>query len=101
MVKNNRTGTTQWKKIRNELLKEAIENNIFNCPLCHVGLDYEYSRRPNSPEIDHIVPVARGGTDDKSNLRIICRLCNTSIGAGGKTKRPEPKRIETATRIEW
>ena len=27
-------------------------------------------------EIDHIVPTARGGTDDEENLWLACRLCN-------------------------
>jgi hypothetical protein len=28
-------------------------------------------------EIEHVVPVARGGTDDESNLWLACRFCNT------------------------
>lgn len=27
-------------------------------------------------EIDHIIPSARGGTDDEENLWLACRLCN-------------------------
>ena len=27
-------------------------------------------------EIDHIVPTARGGTDDEENLWLACRMCN-------------------------
>jgi HNH endonuclease len=27
-------------------------------------------------EIEHIVPIARGGTDDEENLWLACRLCN-------------------------
>jgi hypothetical protein len=27
-------------------------------------------------EIDHIIPTARGGTDDEDNLWLACRLCN-------------------------
>jgi 5-methylcytosine-specific restriction endonuclease McrA len=27
-------------------------------------------------EIDHIVPTARGGTDDEDNLWLACRMCN-------------------------
>ena len=27
-------------------------------------------------EIEHIVPKARGGTDDEQNLWLACRLCN-------------------------
>lgn len=27
-------------------------------------------------EIDHIIPEARGGTNDEENLWLACRLCN-------------------------
>jgi hypothetical protein len=27
-------------------------------------------------EVDHIVPQARGGTDDEENLWLACRMCN-------------------------
>ncbi len=27
-------------------------------------------------EIEHIIPLARGGTDDESNLWLACPLCN-------------------------
>jgi hypothetical protein len=32
--------------------------------------------------IDHIIPVSKGGTDDPSNLRVLCQTCN--IGRGNK-----------------
>src|SRR5205823_10359695 len=27
-------------------------------------------------EIDHIIPTARGGTDEEENLWLVCRMCN-------------------------
>ncbi len=33
-------------------------------------------------EVDHIIPVSKGGTDELSNLRTLCKECN--IGKGDK-----------------
>jgi len=32
-------------------------------------------------EIEHIIPIAAGGTDDEENLWLSCRLCNNAKGA--------------------
>ena len=57
------------------------------------GLKQELMRRQNNTcaycgnrktartlEIDHIVPVVRGGPNDKSNLQVICAPCNQRKG---------------------
>ena len=39
--------------------------------------------RPGSPggsELDHIIPIARGGSNDADNLQVICSLDNRSKG---------------------
>lgn len=36
-----------------------------------------------SRTIDHILPMARGGTNHDWNKRIICRGCNETLGAFG------------------
>ncbi|WP_152548756.1 HNH endonuclease [Kozakia baliensis] len=39
-----------------------------------------YSKRHDSLEVDHILPVSRGGSDDEGNLTCACRNCNRAKG---------------------
>jgi len=32
-------------------------------------------------EVDHIIPLSRGGTNWPSNLQLMCKRCNQSKGA--------------------
>ena len=51
------------KKLRHQLLIEAN----YKCKMCQTDKDLE---------IDHIIPVSRGGTDDFNNLQVLCKKCN-------------------------
>lgn len=100
----NRTATTKWRKIRDQRLKIDFDNGIHNCPLCRKPMDYEYSRRPNSAEVDHIIEWAKGGKDELDNTRVICRHCNQSRGGkvGAKRNRKtKTKPIDLTTTIQW
>lgn len=33
--------------------------------------------KPDSPELDHIVPLSRGGAHSYANTQLLCRLCNS------------------------
>lgn len=46
------------------------------CGYCHSPQKYVLGQL----EIDHIIPQARGGTDEVNNLWLACRLCNSFKG---------------------
>jgi len=45
------------------------------CTICRSQLTGDLNRGID-PEIDHIVPLARNGTNDSSNLQTLCNACN-------------------------
>lgn len=56
-----------------ESVRQAAGNR---CGYCLAHQDYVLGRL----EIEHIIPVAAGGSDDESNLWLACRLCNLHKG---------------------
>lgn len=47
------------------------------CHLCHEDIDYSLrSPHPMSFEVDHVIPLDRGGSDDLDNKAASHRLCN-------------------------
>ena len=64
-------------KIPLDIITEIIEENkkyygSVKCEFCLIDLDIKYI------SIDHIVPISKGGTNDRNNLHISCRTCNYS-----------------------
>ena len=58
------------KKISKELRVQILNRDKFKCRMCG------RSRDEVSLHVDHIVPVAKGGTDEISNLATLCSDCN-------------------------
>lgn len=65
-----RTQIRQYQTI----FKQLLHKYNFACVLCG-----EVEQKKLA--IDHIHPVARGGTDDFNNLQILCKSCNSRKGA--------------------
>ena len=62
-----RGSTRSWRKQRALILNR----DGYRCTVCGREAD----------QVDHIIPVARGGTDDADNLRAICARDNLRKGA--------------------
>jgi len=73
-VKNGQRRRTGWRQ-RKAFLERWIAANGHVCP----GLD-GIPHHAVELEVDHVVPVALGGTDSHG-LRVLCQHCNRSAGA--------------------
>ena len=51
------------------------ETRFFNS-----SYDHPFRDGPKAGSVDHIIPVSKGGTNEESNLRWMCRACNCSRG---------------------
>ena len=60
-----------------ELKRTLLRESGPICPGC--GIDF--SPNLHNFQIDHIVPVSRGGSGDIENLQLLCYGCNRSKGA--------------------
>jgi 5-methylcytosine-specific restriction endonuclease McrA len=59
-----KTNSSIWKKIR----QRVLQRDGWMCAYCG----------DQAETIDHVVPVAKGGTDDDWNLVAACKRCNYS-----------------------
>jgi len=57
---------------------EVFERDNWRCQLC--GCDTPRKLRgtydDNAPELDHIIPLSRGGHHSRANAQCVCRVCN-------------------------
>lgn len=55
-------------------IKNIGEMQRWKCACCRIDLRFKY-------HVDHIVPIAGGGNNDKTNLQLLCAPCNQSKNA--------------------
>jgi 5-methylcytosine-specific restriction protein A len=63
-----------WDKLR----KRILERDHYLCQPCLRGAP---SRITLAREVDHVLPKAKGGTDDPANLVAICTPCHRAKSA--------------------
>lgn len=61
--------------------RELRESQWWRNQLGH-GVCYHCQKRFSSAELtmDHLIPLARGGTSSKNNVVVSCKPCNTAKG---------------------
>ena len=73
-VKNIKENKSQRSPISSKLRFEVLRRDKFVCQYCGAcGPNVEL-------EVDHVIPVSRGGTDDIKNLKTSCVTCNRGKG---------------------
>jgi len=70
------------KPIGAKLRSMVLDRDGRKCVLCgKAAKDKHADGSPVTLEVDHILPVAQGGTNCESNLRAACNRCNLGRGA--------------------
>lgn len=60
---------------------EIFERDGWRCQICRRKVDRnKVFPHPRSPTIDHIIPLAKGGTHEPRNVQTACFLCNSRKG---------------------
>jgi 5-methylcytosine-specific restriction endonuclease McrA len=60
-----------WLLVRKKMKELVFMRDIHECKYCG---------STENLEIDHIIPLAKGGTNELDNLQILCKKCNRKKG---------------------
>jgi 5-methylcytosine-specific restriction endonuclease McrA len=75
-------GDWRFKVLKTRLLRPSLNAAIRALIFERDGYVCSYCGTEDGPfDVDHIHPVARGGSDDPENLCVACAPCNRSKGA--------------------
>ena len=64
------TSIIKRKHLPKGIRHEVFKRDSYKCSECGK------SKNDGPLEIDHILPISKGGTDELSNLRTLCKICN-------------------------
>lgn len=77
-IKFNKSAAGQRALMTSKLRQYIKERDMYTCKQCGISVEQE----PHLLlEIDHIVPVSKGGLTTEENLQTLCWRCNRSKGA--------------------
>lgn len=61
--------------------RRIFERDNWTCQICLVSVDRDsVVPHPRAPTLDHVIPLARGGTHEPSNTQLACFRCNCAKG---------------------
>jgi hypothetical protein len=70
---SNTGGTKRIKRSVSGLMKKKVgAKQMWKCNRCSAMLDETY-------EVNHIIPLEEGGTNQESNLEALCRTCHGKL----------------------
>ena len=69
------------RHIPNRVFWAVLERDGYRCVYCGVCLCYDDEYEDDNVEIDHKLPISKGGTSDFDNLQATCGHCNARKGA--------------------
>lgn len=63
-------------------LRKVFFRDKWTCKLCGCSTPKSLrgTKNDNAPEIDHIIPLSKGGPHKEHNLQCVCRSCNNKKG---------------------
>jgi 5-methylcytosine-specific restriction endonuclease McrA len=62
---------------RQHLIQRLGNANGFKCWFCGADVSQNASRKPS---LEHLVPLAKGGTNHDTNMGLSCDVCNRAKG---------------------